>query len=63
LGLGASVPDARFFTLSLKDASPQVPANQSTRKEMKNINTPKKTQNMNHRGTMTNENMTHVFQV
>jgi hypothetical protein len=47
----------------LEGASPQVPANQSAKKEMKNINTPKQTQNMKHRGSMTNENMTHVFQV
>jgi hypothetical protein len=52
-----------FFTLLLKGASLQVPANQSARKEMENISTPKQTQNMKHRGTMTNEHMTHVFQV
>jgi hypothetical protein len=61
--LGASVLAARFFTLFLKGVSRQVPANQSTRKGRKNINTAKQTQNMKHRGTMTNENMTHVFQV
>jgi hypothetical protein len=52
-----------FFTLSLKGASLQMPTNQYAKKEMKNINTPKQTPNMKHRGTMTNENMTHVFQV
>jgi hypothetical protein len=61
--LGASVLDARLFTLLLKGVSPRVLANQFTRKETKNINTPKQTQNMKHRGTMTNENMTHVFQI
>jgi hypothetical protein len=61
--LGASILDARLFTLLLKGDSPQVPTNQSARKETKNINTPKQTQNMKHRVTMTNENMTRVFQV
>jgi hypothetical protein len=61
--LGASILNARFLTLSLKGDSPQVPANQSARKEMKNINTPKETWNLKHRGTMTNENVTHVFQI
>jgi hypothetical protein len=51
--LGASVLNARFLTLSLKGDSPQVPANQSARKEMQNINTPKQTWNMKHRGIMT----------
>jgi hypothetical protein len=41
--LGASIPNARFLTISLKGASPQVPTNQYARKEMKNINTPKQT--------------------
>jgi hypothetical protein len=63
LGLGASVLDARLFTLSLKGASPKVLTNQFARKETKNINTPKQTQNMKHKGTMTIENMRHVFQV
>jgi hypothetical protein len=61
--LGASALDARFLTISLKGASPQVPTNQSVRKGTKNINTPKQTQNMKHMGTMTNENVTRVFQV
>ncbi len=63
MGLGALVLDAMFFTLLLKGVSPQMPTNQSARKETKNINTPKQTQNTKHRGTMTNENITHVFQV
>jgi hypothetical protein len=50
LGLGELACDAKLLTLSFESASPQVLANQSTRKKMKNINTPKQTQNMKHRG-------------
>jgi hypothetical protein len=39
--LGELAPDAKFLTLSFEGVSPQVLANQSTRKKMKNINTRK----------------------
>ncbi len=59
--MGELARDAKFLTLSFEGASSQVPSNQSTRKKMKNINIPKQTQNMKHRGTPTNETMTHVI--
>jgi hypothetical protein len=61
LGLGELACDAKFLTLSFEGASPQVPTNQSTKMKTKNTNIPKQTQNMKHRGTMTNETMTHVI--
>jgi hypothetical protein len=59
--VGELTCDAKFLTLSSEGASLQVLANQSTRKKTKNINIPKQTQNMKHRGTMTNETMTLVI--
>ncbi len=61
MGLDELAPDGKFLTLSFEGASLQVPTNQSTRMKMKDINIPKQTQNMKHRGTMTNETMTHVI--
>jgi hypothetical protein len=61
LGLGELACDAKFLTLSFEGASPQVPTNQSTKMKTKNTNIPKQTQNMKHRGIMTNETMTHVI--
>jgi hypothetical protein len=58
--LGELAHDAKFLTFSFEGVSPQVLANQSTRKKTRNINTPKQTQNMKHKGIMTNETMTHV---
>jgi hypothetical protein len=59
--LGELAHDAKFLTFSFEGVLLHVLANQSTRKKTRNINTPKQTQNMKHKGIMTNETMTHVI--
>jgi hypothetical protein len=60
LGLNELAHDARLSTLLFEGVTLQVPPNHSTRTKTKKSILQQQTQNMKHRGTMTNENMTHM---
>jgi hypothetical protein len=55
LGLDKLAPNAKLSTLLFEGVTPQVPPNHSARKKTKKSILQQQTQNMKHRGTMTNE--------
>jgi hypothetical protein len=59
LGLDKLAPDARLSTFLFEGVTFQVPLNDSTRKKTKKL-VLQQTQNMKYKGTMANENVTHV---